>query len=90
MRTAKYECNQMARNLKRFIVYFVLLFLKTNLNVYLFFVVKLGKSNCLCGLNSETVINKILKLDPEIIDLQFLVPILPDPTKKGQGSKMIG
>lgn len=36
------------------------------------------------------MIDRILSFDPEIRDLHALIPILPDPTKKGQGPKMAG
>lgn len=68
----------------------LVLILKTNLDISSFLAVELGKSNCPCSLNSEAVIDRILSYDPEIRDLQKLVPILLDLTDKGQDLKMTG
>lgn len=58
--------------------------------VYFSFIVEIEKSNCPCGSISEAIINRILSYGPDIHDLLKLVPVLPDPTKKGQAPKMAG
>lgn len=58
--------------------------------VVYFFAVEFRKSNYPYGLNNESVIDMIFSFNPEIRNLQALVPILPNPTKKGQGPKITG
>lgn len=56
--------------------------------VYFSSAVESEKSNCPCRLNSKVVINRIFSYGLDVHDLQKLVSVLPDPTKKGQALNM--
>lgn len=67
---------------------FYLFILFCMVTLFFLIVVELEKHNFSSRLNNEAIIEGILRLEPKIRDLQFLIRLLQDPTKKGQGPKI--